>query len=154
MCCVVEDVRQWQAHRRARRCWHEILPQRDTAAGMMFGSSMRFGSSRSRVREGQAAAAGNDVEDVEADDHVPACSGGHLDGVLHRQSHAHEQNQREFLHDPAVQVKFFGWLVPLAIPLPCDAYRKRNPTSRGSRTMPKFRHAYPGSSAGHSGERQ
>ena len=53
------------------------------------------------------------------------------------------------LHDPAVQVKFFGWLVPLAIPLRCDAYRKRNPTSRGRRTMPKFMHAYPGSSPGH-----
>ena len=45
------------------------------------------------------------------------------------------------VHDPAVQVKFFDGLVPLAIPLPCDAYRKRNPTSRGSRTTPKVKHA-------------
>ena len=41
--------------------------------------------------------------------------------MLHRQNNAHEKNQCEFLHDPAVQVKFFDWLVPLAMPLPCDA---------------------------------
>ena len=73
--------------------------------------------------------------------------------MLHRQDNAHEKDQREFLHDAAVQVKFFDWLVPLAMPLPCDAYRKRNPTSRGRRTTPKFMHAYPGPSAGHIRER-